>query len=277
MSFLELPQSVHAHVLINQDPWTDGLVCAQRLRPLLVLSTLLLCQNSSFLRVSSFSSLVSLLKCWLCYRIAHNNPPAPRHSPEHAPVPDSMIRDPFGIHSKKKAFKATALRAAHEIKEAATQAGANALEMSFSLPKHVPDFGDPSRALEDRAWAALSRRGGGGGGGGKTGFFESSSDSLPMYKDKPYAYAPSMRLRPWWRRKKVLGTIAAAVMFVLYLMGFFSSDEPEAMKKKSSGSAFSWLGLSQEKGGVDWDERRKSVVEAFEVSWDAYERYAWGM
>ncbi|KAL7802020.1 family 47 glycoside hydrolase [Trichoderma aethiopicum] len=187
-----------------------------------------------------------------------------------------MIRDPFGIHSKKKAFKATALRAAHEIKEAATQAGANALEMSFSLPKHVPDFGDPSRALEDRAWAALSRRGGGGGGGGKTGFFESSSDSLPMYKDKPYAYAPSMRLRPWWRRKKVLGTIAAAVMFVLYLMGFFSSDEPEAMKKKSSGSAFSWLGLSQEKGGVDWDERRKSVVEAFEVSWDAYERYAWG-
>jgi mannosyl-oligosaccharide alpha-1,2-mannosidase len=188
-----------------------------------------------------------------------------------------MIRDPFGIHSKN-AFKATALRAARDIKEAATQAGANALEMSFSLPKHVPDFGDPSRALEDRAWAALSRRsGGGGGGGGKTGLFASSSDSLPMYKDKPYAYAPSMRLRPWWRRRKVLGMIAAAVMFVLYVTGFFSSGQTEEAKKKASGSAFSWLGLSQERGGVDWDERRKSVVEAFEVSWDAYERYAWGM
>ena len=72
----------------------------------------------------------------------------------------------------------------------------------------------------------------------------------------------------------MLGTIAAAVMFVLYIAGFFSG-QPEA--KKSSGSAFSWLGLSQDRDGVDWDERRKSVVEAFEVSWDAYERYAWGM
>ncbi|KAL7945992.1 glycoside hydrolase family 47 protein [Trichoderma barbatum] len=178
-----------------------------------------------------------------------------------------MIRDPFGIHSKN-VFKATALRAAQNIREAATQASANALEMSFSMPKHVPDFGDPGRALEDRAWAALSRRG--GSGALKGGLFE--SDTLPMYKDKPYAYAPSMRLRPWWRRKKVLGTLTAAVVFLLYLMGFFSGHS----EAKTSGSAFSWLGLSQDKDHVDWDERRQSVVEAFEVSWDAYERYAWG-
>ncbi|KAH0526505.1 hypothetical protein TsFJ059_009813 [Trichoderma semiorbis] len=178
-----------------------------------------------------------------------------------------MIRDPFGIHSKN-VFKDTALRAAQNIREAATQASANALEMSFSMPKHVPDFGDPSRALEDRAWAALSRRG--GPGVLKSSLFE--SDTLPMYKDKPYAYAPSMRLRPWWRRKKVLGTLTAAVVFLLYIMGFFSGH-PEA---KSSGSAFSWLRMSQDRDHVDWDERRQSVVEAFEVSWDAYERYAWG-
>lgn len=179
-----------------------------------------------------------------------------------------MIRDPFGIHSKN-VLKATAFRAAQNIKEAATQAGANALEMSFSIPKHVPDFGDPGRTLEDRAWAALSRRS--GGGVLKGGLFE--ADTLPMYKDKPYAYAPSRRLRPWWQRKKVLGIIGTAVVFLLYLMGFFSGH-PEA---KTSGSAFSWLGLSQDKDRVDWDERRKSVVDAFEVSWDAYERYAWGM
>ncbi|KAL2255561.1 hypothetical protein VTK26DRAFT_3123 [Humicola hyalothermophila] len=29
-------------------------------------------------------------------------------------------------------------------------------------------------------------------------------------------------------------------------------------------------------GGVDWLERRQRVVEAMELSWDAYERYAWG-
>lgn len=178
-----------------------------------------------------------------------------------------MIRDPFGIHSKN-VFKTTALRAAQNIREAATQASANALEMSFSMPKHVPDFGDPGRALEDRAWAALSRRGGAVLKGGSL-----EPDTLPMYKDKPYAYAPSMRLRPWWRRKKVLGTITAAVVFLLYLLGFFSGNT----EAKTSGSAFSWLGLSHDRDHVDWDERRKSVVEAFEVSWDAYERYAWGM
>lgn len=95
-----------------------------------------------------------------------------------------------------------------------------------------------------------------------------------MYKDKPYGYAPSMRLRPWWRRKKVLGIITAVVVFFLYLAGFFSGHP----KAKTSGSALSWLGLSQEKSGqVDWDERRRHVVDAFEVSWDAYERYGWGM
>ncbi|GFP58020.1 mannosyl-oligosaccharide 1,2-alpha-mannosidase [Trichoderma asperellum] len=180
-----------------------------------------------------------------------------------------MIRDPFGIHNKN-VFKATAFRAAQNIKDAAAQAGANALEMSFSIPKNVPNFGDPTRALEDRAWAALSRR---GGGGVLNGSMFEKSDSLPMYKDKPYGYAPSMRLRPWWRRKKVLGIITAAVVFFLYLTGFFSGH-PKA--KKTSASALSWLGLSQDKDQVDWDERRKHVVDAFEVSWDAYERYGWG-
>jgi len=30
------------------------------------------------------------------------------------------------------------------------------------------------------------------------------------------------------------------------------------------------------KNKADWLKRRERVVEAFELSWDAYERYAWG-
>ncbi|KAK5990774.1 Mannosyl-oligosaccharide 1,2-alpha-mannosidase [Cladobotryum mycophilum] len=188
-----------------------------------------------------------------------------------------MIRDPFGIH-QKNVFKTTALRAAQNIKVAATQVGANALEMSFNIPKNLPDFGDPHRALEDRAWAAVSRRPGATTGGGiingvqdrVNGLFD--SNTLPMYKDKPYAYAPSTRKR-WWQKKRVLGTITLGLVFFLYLTGFLSSS-PHA---QTPGSALSWIKLSSQDGGkVDWDERRKSVVEAFELSWDAYERYAWG-
>jgi len=44
------------------------------------------------------------------------------------------------------------------------------------------------------------------------------------------------------------------------------------------GKLNQWGWLAQEEGGkkVDWLERRERVVEAMELSWDAYERYAWG-
>ncbi|PFH60678.1 hypothetical protein XA68_10548 [Ophiocordyceps unilateralis] len=135
-----------------------------------------------------------------------------------------MIRDPFDIH-RKSAFRATALRAAQNIRDTAVEAGAQALEMSFSVPQNLPDFGAPHRDLEDRAWASVARRGAGAGVGilnnvqdRVAGVFD--RESLPMYKDKPYTRTG--------------------------------------------------------RDGGDWLERRRHVVEAFELSWDAYERYAWG-
>ncbi|GAO15526.1 hypothetical protein UVI_02020640 [Ustilaginoidea virens] len=186
-----------------------------------------------------------------------------------------MIRDPFDIH-RKNAFKATAFHTIRNIKDTAAQVGATALDMSFNIPKNVPNFAAPHRNLEDRAWEALSRNRASAGGGGilsgvqnkVSSYFE--DDALPMYKDKPYGYSR----RRWWRKKRLLGTIALAALTLLYLTGFLGG--PGEKRLPSSASTWAWLGMSKADKTTDWDKRRNSVVEAFELSWDTYARYAWG-
>lgn len=186
-----------------------------------------------------------------------------------------MIRDPFDIH-RKNVFKATALRTAEHVRDTVVQAGVDALDMSFSIPKHVPNFADPHRANEDRAWAGISSRDGPRGGGlmggmqdRVSGLFEKKS--LPMYKDKPYNFVPASRRRPLWKQKRILGPASLAAVFLLYLMGFFSSSS-----KSTSTSGWQWRAANQEKGTADWDKRRESVVEAFQLSWDTYAEHGWG-
>ncbi|ODA83965.1 hypothetical protein RJ55_02483 [Drechmeria coniospora] len=151
--------------------------------------------------------------------------------------------------------------------------------MSFNAPRNVPDFTAPHRDLEDRAWVAASRRIVSGGRGGiihevqdrVAGLFE--PDQLPMYKDKPYGYTPLMRRRRWWRRKRSMILSIVAILSLLYYTGYL----PGRGTRRKTASAWTWAAPSTpEKNGPDWDERRKHVVEAFELSWDAYERYAWG-
>ena len=185
-----------------------------------------------------------------------------------------MIRDPFDIH-RKSTFRASSSRTAQKYRDSG-QAGPYAAEgMAFSIPRNLPNFEDPTRSLEDRAWAATSRRGGGNGRifhevqDRVTGMFDTAT--LPMYKDKPYAYSPSMRRRRWWRRKRLLGMLAAVVVFLLYLMGLFSG-RPAMVPV----SGWTWLSSSKGSADTDWLKRREHVVEAFQLSWDAYERYAWG-
>ncbi|KAF4123429.1 mannosyl-oligosaccharide alpha-1,2-mannosidase [Geosmithia morbida] len=202
-----------------------------------------------------------------------------------------MIRDPFDIH-RNNILRTTASRAVQNIREAATvaaqqatqaatqaanqatQAGADALDnmSSFSVPRNLPNFSGEGRDLEDSAWSALR------GAGAKvqdrvTGMFD--QESLPMYKDKPYSHVPSRRNRSWWRKKRILGSLVFTFVSVLYLFGFFSEESSEGRLRGSSGkpSWSSWAALSS---SADWDDRRQRVVEAFEVSWDAYERYAFG-
>ncbi|GAB0136637.1 hypothetical protein EsDP_00004932 [Epichloe bromicola] len=182
-----------------------------------------------------------------------------------------MIRDPFDIH-RKNALKATAFQKIQTIKNAATHAGAAALDMSFNIPMNVPNFAAPHRNLEDKAWASVARNkvaaGGGTLGGKISGYFE--DDQLPMYKDKPYGYSK----RRWWRRKRLISALTLGLLTFLYLTGFIGGRD--SRRPSTSKSTWTWLGMSKASSMADWDQRRKSVVEAFELSWDTYTRYAWG-
>lgn len=162
-------------------------------------------------------------------------------------------------------------------------------DMSFTIPKNVPSFSNPQRELEDRVWGASgvtarSTRGGGGTGGGIVGeglvkvgdFLNPNRASLPMYKDKPYGYLKSSRHRPIYRRKRFMAWVLIMVVAVAWWLGLFGKDGYERLPSLRTSD---WL---QKEGdgsqvNVDWLQRRDRVVEAFELSWDSYERYGWGM
>ena len=208
------------------------------------------------------------------------------------------VRDPFDIHRRSalSILQTTAVRTAAAVTERAVEVGASGIEksrqavkdldMSFAVPKNVPSFANPQRIIEDHVWgnSAVHARAGAGGRNPSAnagilsgvqdrvgGLFE-NKNTLPMYKDKPYAYPPSQRVRPLWRRKRVLG-LAFALLTILYFFGAFHrrTNDPVA----ASPPLWGWV--KQDAGPkVDWDTRRAMVVDAFTRSWDAYERYAWG-
>ena len=105
------------------------------------------------------------------------------------------------------------------------------------------------------------------------GFFEKNND-LPMYKDKPYSYASSRRQPPVWRRKRYIGVVISLVMIALYMLEPFGKDAATTKKAKET---WTWLQRPESISKVDWLERREHVKDAFILSWDAYDRYGWGM
>jgi len=92
-----------------------------------------------------------------------------------------------------------------------------------------------------------------------------------MYKDKPFAMPYDDEERPWWKRKKVLGIIA-----LIFTLIYWFGSSSKAPKKRTVTTDWSFAGVSKHDKKVDWDHRRDRVVEAFELSWDAYSRHAWG-
>lgn len=149
-------------------------------------------------------------------------------------------------------------------------------EMAFSVPRNIPNFQDPVRNLEDRAWPhvtagidSVTQRVGGAASGV---FGNGYSKELPMYKDKPYNYAASGR-RAWWRKRRMLVVFALVIVGCVYL---FTGMGENSTKRWKEGL---WKGSERDQKGqsnVDWLERRDRVRDAFRLSWAAYERYAWG-
>lgn len=157
----------------------------------------------------------------------------------------------------------------------------NEKDMSFTVPKNVPSFSNPQRALEDRVWGSsgvTARTARGGTGGGIIGegldkfgdFLNPNRGTLPLYKDKPYGYPPSSRSQPFYRRKRYMAWFLILVLAVAYWFGMFGQEARIPSLKSAT-----WL-KAEGSGKVDWLERRERVVEAFELSWDSYKRYGWG-
>jgi mannosyl-oligosaccharide alpha-1,2-mannosidase len=204
------------------------------------------------------------------------------------------VRDPFDLRrsSAFKILRGTATQAAANVTQRVKEAGAQAYETgkqavedmsTFSVPRNVPSFTNPQREPENRAWgssgvtarSAQSNSVISGMQDRVGGFFDKSRGDLPMYKDKPYTYTSSRRQRGIWRRKRTLGVAGVFLFAVLYFLGFFGSRRSNVGKVKEK---WTWLQGPEKAGSqVDWLDRRERVKEAFTLSWDAYERYAWGM
>lgn len=205
------------------------------------------------------------------------------------------IHDPFNLRRPNALtiLKGTATQAAVSLSQKVLNTGAQAIQSgkqavgdmsSFSVPKNVPSFTNPQRELENRVWgssgvtarpAASYSHGGMNGMQDRIGGFFEKNNDLPMYKDKPYA--ASRRRTPFWKRRRLFALAALFILFILYLLGFWGNEDVVDATKKAKDS---WGRLQKpEKAGdkVDWLSRRDRVVEAFTLSWDAYDRYAWGM
>ncbi|OJJ47465.1 hypothetical protein ASPZODRAFT_141057 [Penicilliopsis zonata CBS 506.65] len=168
--------------------------------------------------------------------------------------------------------------------------------MSFQ-PQNASPFASAQRPLDDSYWRASRNPGGnklpGYGLSGQPSTvtdtlngFLGNQRTLPMYKDKPY-FAPR-RTGPRFRRKRTLyGSVVLLLLGLLWWyresFGYwsgFSLGGPDLAKGEELWHWMQSLDSESENEGqepIDWAARRERVRDAFIVSWDGYEKYAWGL
>ncbi|KAL2180357.1 glycoside hydrolase family 47 protein [Thermothelomyces heterothallicus CBS 202.75] len=216
--------------------------------------------------------------------------PGPEAKPEVEPKVEPKVEAKAREHHRRERARPTHPARApadspsqQELAPKTERGQAQEQDMSFAIPKNVPSFSSPQRQLEDQLWAASSRnRQRSSLVGNVQGFLSPGSRAgLPMYKDKPYMYPPGRGggsyawRRPLYRRKRTCALLLLVVAGLAWWTGLFAGPQARV------GGGLSWSGwLAQETGGeanaAEWAKRRERVVEAMELSWDAYERYAWG-
>jgi hypothetical protein len=134
---------------------------------------------------------------------------------------------------------------------------------SFAVPRHVPNFQNTQRQLEDKVWNK----------------FTGNEKGLPMYKDKPAGYGVRRGVKRWMTRKRTFAIIGLVVMSFLYWLGWIGGggDSEPGITKKSGGT---WGGMVSGKGKktgeAEWERRREAVKDAFLLSWHDYEEHGWG-
>ncbi|KAL8747435.1 MAG: hypothetical protein Q9190_000696 [Brigantiaea leucoxantha] len=145
--------------------------------------------------------------------------------------------------------------------------------MSYALPRNVN-----THRHRENGWLGSTTQNGHTGtsvGAKLDGFFDKRE--LPMYKDKPYSYAASRRSKPLYQRWRFTFGILLFLFALLFWFGLFSTTgSKNATKGKVKGS-WSWLNQPSPSALIDWDERREKVKDAFKLSWDGYEKYAWDL
>lgn len=144
--------------------------------------------------------------------------------------------------------------------------------MSYALPSAHQQWSGSAHSRFHENGHATS------GNGGVTekigGMFGDRRQSLPMYKDKPYAYPGSGRRTQWFKSKRVLAMIALSVIALLYWISGSSTTSGTKKVVSSKSSSSGWFSGSAKK--IDWSERRERVRDAFKLSWNAYENHGWG-
>jgi hypothetical protein len=182
-------------------------------------------------------------------------------------------RDPFNLRKAPPTAFALLQNAATrtiETGSAAVESTKQALQdadMSFAVPRNIPQFENVQRSFEDNVWNK----------------FSGNEKGLPMYKDKPSKYGASKKGPGAWLRRRWMVVLVVVCFAGLYFFGWSNRGQvvPDGSgtgtgdAKKSSGWGAA-IGGSKKGNKVDWEKRRQDVKDAFLLSWKSYETHGWG-
>ncbi|KAF2281029.1 seven-hairpin glycosidase [Westerdykella ornata] len=185
-------------------------------------------------------------------------------------------RDPFKLRTAPPASVHTLSQLLQNAAHKTIETGATAVEstkqalkdsaadMSFAVPRNIPNFENASRRFEDNVW----------------GKFTGNEKGLPMYKDKPAYYGSGRVARSWVRRKRGVLVLVVGMLGLVYWLGLLGGAEraEEGVRLGDKEKPGGWASIIRGSRGqkVDWEQRRQSVKDAFLLSWNAYKEHGWG-